>query len=68
MEETDEKDCGELKLTTVEPLENNTSSSHKVKLNPVSIMPLASTIFQEINFTKFAHLNALGSKFDLEVK
>ena len=34
----------------------------------VRIMPRASTVFQKSTFHKFSHLNALGSKFDLDVK
>ena len=34
----------------------------------VRIMTLASTVFKKFNFQKKSHLNALGSKFDLEVK
>ena len=32
------------------------------------IMTKASTVFQKINFQKFSHLNALGSKFDRDLK
>ena len=31
-------------------------------------MTLASTVFKKINFSNKIHLNALGSKFDLDVK
>ena len=34
----------------------------------VRIMASTSTVFQKINFQNISHLNALGSKFDLEVK
>ena len=34
----------------------------------VSIMTLASTVFKKSTFQKITNLNALGSKFDLEVK
>ena len=34
----------------------------------VRIMSLASTVFKKSTFQKFPHLNALGSKFDLDVK
>ena len=34
----------------------------------VRIMTKASTVFKKINFLKKSHLNALGSKFDLDVK
>ena len=34
----------------------------------VRIMTLASTVFKNEIFKKKSHLNALGSKFDLEVK
>ena len=34
----------------------------------VRIMTLASVVFKKSTFQKFPHLNALGSKFDLEVK
>ena len=34
----------------------------------VRIMTLASTVFKKFNFQKKSHLNALGSKFDLDVK
>ena len=35
----------------------------------VRIMTLASSVFKKINFSKkTSHLNALGSKFDLDVK
>ena len=33
----------------------------------VRIMTKASTVFNKINFSKFSHLNALGSKFDLDI-
>ena len=32
------------------------------------IMTLASTVFKKSTFQKNSHLNALGSKFDLDVK
>ena len=32
------------------------------------IMTLASTVFKKSSFQKKIHLNALGSKFDLDVK
>ena len=32
------------------------------------IMTLASTVFKKSTFQKISHLNALGSKFDLDVK
>ena len=32
------------------------------------IMTLASVVFKKSTFQKFSHLNALGSKFDLDVK
>ena len=32
------------------------------------IMTLASTVFKNSTFQKNSHLNALGSKFDLDVK
>ena len=31
-------------------------------------MTLASTVFKKLTFQKISHLNALGSKFDLDVK
>ena len=31
-------------------------------------MTLASTVFKKSTFQKITHLNALGSKFDLDVK
>ena len=31
-------------------------------------MTKASTVFQKSTFQKYSHLNALGSKFDLDVK
>ena len=34
----------------------------------VRIMTLASTVFKKSTFQKNFHLNALGSKFDLDVK
>ena len=34
----------------------------------VEIMTLASTVFKKSTFQKNSHLNALGSKFDLDVK
>ena len=34
----------------------------------VRIMTLASVVFKKSIFQKFPHLNALGSKFDLDVK
>ena len=34
----------------------------------VRIMTLASVVFKKSTFQKFPHLNALGSKFDLDVK
>ena len=34
----------------------------------VRIMTLASTVFKTSTFPKNSHLNALGSKFDLDVK
>ena len=34
----------------------------------VRIMTLASVVFKNSTFQKFTHLNALGSKFDLDVK
>ena len=34
----------------------------------VRIMTLASVVFKKSPFQKFPHLNALGSKFDLDVK
>ena len=34
----------------------------------VRIMTKASTVFKKLTFQKFSHLNALGSKFDLDVK
>ena len=34
----------------------------------VSIMTLASTVFKKSTFQKNSHLNALGSKIDLDVK
>ena len=34
----------------------------------VRIMTLASTVFKKSTFQKNSHLNALGSKFDLDVK
>ena len=32
------------------------------------IMTLASTVLKKSTFQKISHLNALGSKFDLDVK
>ena len=32
------------------------------------ILTLASTVLKKINFSKNSHLNALGSKFDLDVE
>ena len=34
----------------------------------VRIITLASTVFKKSTFQKNSHLNALGSKFDLDVK
>ena len=34
----------------------------------VSIMTLASVVFKKSTFEKFPHLNALESKFDLNIK
>ena len=34
----------------------------------VIIMTLASTVLKKSTFQKISHLNALGSKFDLDVK
>ena len=34
----------------------------------VRILTLASVVFKKSTFQKFPHLNALGSKFDLDVK
>ena len=34
----------------------------------VRIMTLASTVFKKSTFQKISHLNALGRKFDLDVK
>ena len=34
----------------------------------VKIMTLASTVFKKSTFQKFTNLNALGGKFDLDVK
>ena len=34
----------------------------------VRIMTMASTVFKKSTFQKNSHLNALGSKFDLDVK
>ena len=34
----------------------------------VRIMTLASTVFKKSTFQKNSHLNALGSKFDLDLK
>ena len=34
----------------------------------VKIMTKASTVFKKITFSKKSHLNALGSKFDIDVK
>ena len=34
----------------------------------VRIMTLASTVFEKSTFQKISHLNAIGSKFDLDVK
>ena len=31
-------------------------------------MTLASTVFKKLTFQKNSHLNALGSKFDLDIK
>ena len=38
------------------------------KIYQVRIMTLASIVFKKSTFQKFPHLNALGSKFDLDVK
>ena len=38
------------------------------KIYQARIMTKASTVLKKINFQKFSHLNALGSKFDLDVK
>ena len=38
------------------------------KTNQVRIMTLASILFKKSPFQKFPHLNALGSKSDLDVK
>ena len=38
------------------------------KTYQVRIMTLASIVFKKSTFQKFPHLNALGSKFDLDVK
>ena len=40
----------------------------KDKTYQVRIMTLASIVFKKSTFQKFPHLNALGSKFDLDVK
>ena len=34
----------------------------------VRIMTLALTVFKKLTFQKISHLNALGRKFDLDVK
>ena len=34
----------------------------------VRIMTLASVVFKKSTFKKFPHLNAFGSKFDLDIK
>ena len=34
----------------------------------VRIMTLASTVFKKSTFQKNSHINALGSKFDLDIK
>ena len=34
----------------------------------VRIIGLASTVFKKSTFQKISHLNAIGSKFDLDVK
>ena len=34
----------------------------------VRVMTKASTVFKKSTFHKFSYLNALGSKFDLDVK
>ena len=34
----------------------------------VRVKTLASTVLKKTTFQKFSHLNALGSKFDLDVK
>ena len=34
----------------------------------VRIITLASVVFKKSTFQKFPHLNALGSKFDIDVK
>ena len=39
-----------------------------VSLYQVRIITLASTVFKISTFQKNSHLNALGSKFDLDVK
>ena len=36
--------------------------------NQVKIITLASIVFKKSTFQKNSHLNALGSKFDLDVK
>ena len=38
------------------------------KTYQVRIMTLSSIVFKKSTFQKFPHLNALGSKFDLDVK
>ena len=38
------------------------------KTYQVRIMTLASIVFKKSTFQNFSHLNALGSKFDLDVK
>ena len=38
------------------------------KIYQVRIMTLASIVFKKSTFQKFPHQNALGSKFDLDVK
>ena len=35
---------------------------------PSGLMTLASTVFKKSTFQKISHLNALGRKFDLDVK
>ena len=38
------------------------------KIYLVIILTLASKVFKKSNFQKISHLNALGSKFDLEAQ
>ena len=42
--------------------------SHRLLTYQVRIMTLASTVLKKSTFQEISNLNALGSKFDLDVK